>query len=175
MRKPRYLSEIKSANGKAFIRADDTGAIVQFTDNNNKAHRFRVDSNGLELMLYDIVVATGNGSLLTWNLPIQDLTGAVISRWPAVVSGADLTTLSGSALAPTSGLHCVDIAGTPAVTSISPSGWTPVGGDIVHFVPIQAFTWTTAGNIGRTGTAVVGKLITFMYAQSGGKWWPSYF
>lgn len=44
----------------------------------------------------------------------------------------------------------------------------------ITLLPTSAFTWTAAGNIALAGTAVVGKLLDFLYNPVTGKWYPSY-
>lgn len=64
------------------------------------------------------------------------------------------------------------VTGTNAIT-----GWTiPVGftGGSFTVIPDGAFTWTTAGNIGLAGTAVVSRALTFTWDSVAGKFYPSY-
>jgi hypothetical protein len=66
----------------------------------------------------------------------------------------------------------VRITGATAIVNItvpSVSGFSTV----IFVIPVGIFTWTAAGNIGLAGTAVVGKLIVFVYSKSQGKWYPS--
>lgn len=64
------------------------------------------------------------------------------------------------------------VTGTAAVTGFN----VPVGGFMSSFsiIPDGAFTWTTAGNIALAGTAVVNKLLTFVWDVTNSKWIPSY-
>lgn len=63
------------------------------------------------------------------------------------------------------------ISGTNAITGFTnPAGIQP--GFTISIVPSGVFTWTAAGNIALAGTAVVNKLLQFIW--SGTKWVPSY-
>lgn len=62
------------------------------------------------------------------------------------------------------------VSGALAITGITvPNGWQP--GMSISVIPDGTFTWTTATNIALAGTAVVNKLIIFVW--SGSKWVPS--
>jgi len=79
-----------------------------------------------------------------------------------VPSVAGVLTLPGDAL-------IYAISGALAITGIT----VPYVGfqGMIILVPQAAFTWTAATNIGLAGTAVIGKIIIFVY--DGTKWWPS--
>jgi hypothetical protein len=64
------------------------------------------------------------------------------------------------------------VTGTAAVTGFT----IPVGfmGGSFTIIPDGAFTWTTAGNIGLAGTAVVSRTLTFTWEVNAGKFYPSY-
>jgi len=63
------------------------------------------------------------------------------------------------------------VSGTNAITGITlPAGAAP--GFTLAFEPTGVFTWTTATNIILAGTAVVGKVLYFVW--NGAKWVPSY-
>ncbi len=64
------------------------------------------------------------------------------------------------------------MTGTMAITGFT----LPVGfsGGCFTTVADDAFTWTTAGNIGDAGTAVALSTITFCYDTSAGKWYASH-
>jgi len=65
------------------------------------------------------------------------------------------------------------VSGTAAVTGFTaPVGWTGVGSFCT--VPTGAYTFTTAGNIGLAGTAVVGRVLCFTWHATASKWYPSY-
>lgn len=61
------------------------------------------------------------------------------------------------------------ISGTAAITgfTVPYPGFT----GFLILIPLAAFTWTTATNIGLAGTAVIGKAIIMVF--DGTKWWPS--
>lgn len=86
----------------------------------------------------------------------------------SVVDGA--TIASAATIAPTKAIHRV--SGTTAIDTITVP-FTGFSGP-VYLVPTGVFTWTTNGNIGLAGTAVVGKVIVFVYVPSQDKWYPSY-
>jgi hypothetical protein len=65
------------------------------------------------------------------------------------------------------------VNGTAAVTGFTiPVGCnaTAVGGCSFTIIPDAAFTWTTAGNIATTGTAVANLAITFRWDATNSKW-----
>jgi hypothetical protein len=63
------------------------------------------------------------------------------------------------------------VSGTSAITGITlPAGAQP--GFTLQVEPTGVFTWTTATNIILAGTAVVGKILYFVW--DGAKWVPSY-
>jgi hypothetical protein len=63
------------------------------------------------------------------------------------------------------------VSGTNAITGITlPNGTQP--GFRLSIVPSGVFTWTAAGNIALAGTAVVNKVLDFVW--NGTKWVPSY-
>lgn len=69
------------------------------------------------------------------------------------------------------------MSGTAAIDTLTPATGISSGSStaqIVHIIPTGAFTWTTAGNIAIAGTAVVGRLLTFVYSKATSKWYPSY-
>ena len=75
-------------------------------------------------------------------------------------------TVPAGTIVPTGNIFLTD-TGTAAATSITlPHGWAP--GMCITIIPGGAFTWTTAGNIRATGTAVAGKATFFCW--DGAKW-----
>lgn len=63
------------------------------------------------------------------------------------------------------------VSGANAITGFTnPAGLQP--GFVISLVPSGTFTWTAAGNIAIAGTAVVNKLLQFMW--NGSKWIPNY-
>ena len=63
------------------------------------------------------------------------------------------------------------VSGTEAITGLT----VPYDGfaGAIFVIPTGIFTWTTATNIGLAGTAVVGKVIIFVYDPYAAKWYPS--
>lgn len=89
----------------------------------------------------------------------------------ATPSQATVTVASAAAAILPSGPYFT-VSGTSAVTGFT----VPVGGLFASFsiTPSGVFTWTTAGNIGLAGTAVVGKVLTFTWDFTSSKYLPSY-
>lgn len=85
------------------------------------------------------------------------------SATATVASAAGLITPSGPLLS---------VSGTAAITGFT----VPVGGIGASFsiIPTGNFTFTTANNIGLAGTAVTGRVLTFIYDTSAAKYYPSY-
>src|SRR5262245_1099464 len=80
-----------------------------------------------------------------------------------------VTVASAGTLAPQS--FITNVSGTAAVANITP----PVTGQhMLAFVPSGAFTTTTAGNIAKASTAVVGQVLLLFYDPNTGKYSPSY-
>ncbi len=93
-----------------------------------------------------------------WNNPssIKGVTAAVASAAGAILPSGPL-------------FH---VTGALAVTGFTiPLGFA--GGSFT-IIPDGAFTWTTAGNIGLAGTAVVGRTLVFTWDSGAGKFYPSY-
>ncbi len=65
------------------------------------------------------------------------------------------------------------ISGTAAIVTINVPAALPDGGTI-SLIPDGAFTWTTAGNLVSTGTAVAGKTLVFTFDKTTNKLYPSY-
>lgn len=82
----------------------------------------------------------------------------------------DETIASAATISPSQEL--VRVSGTTAIDTITVP-YTGGFSTVLYVVPTGVFTWTTNGNIGLAGTAVVGKLIVFTYVKSQGKWYPS--
>lgn len=86
-----------------------------------------------------------------------------------VVLGSTMASTAGTLGAFTGTVFTV--SGTNAITGFTnPAGLAP--GFRVGIVPSGVFTWTAAGNIAIAGTAVVNKLLEFVW--NGSKWIPSY-
>jgi hypothetical protein len=96
-------------------------------------------------------------------------------QWVNTNGAVGLPTL-GSTVASTAGVIAATgtvfkVSGTAAITGITaPAGIAP--GFTLAIEPTGAFTWTTATNIILAGTAVVGKILYFVW--DGAKWVPSY-
>lgn len=86
----------------------------------------------------------------------------------AEVLGATVASPAG-VLAPSGNIF--KVSGTNAITGITvPAG--AIAGFTIAIEPTGIFTWTTATNIAVAGTAVVGKILYFVW--DGAKWAPSY-
>lgn len=85
------------------------------------------------------------------------------------VIGATMASTAGVLGLPT-GTY-VKISGTNAITGITLPAGAAVG-FVLSVEPTGIFTWTTATNIILAGTAVVGKILYFVW--NGAKWVPSY-
>lgn len=86
--------------------------------------------------------------------------------------GTDLA--SASTITPTNAIHRV--TGTTTIVNISVPDVFNDGentGGHITIIPTEIFSWTTAGNIGLAGTAVVGKAIIFTYIPGIHRWYPS--
>jgi hypothetical protein len=66
------------------------------------------------------------------------------------------------------------VTGTTAIVTIATTNIATGSTQQINIVPTGIFTWTTAGNIGLAGTAVVGKVLTFTWMPTQSKWYPSY-
>lgn len=87
---------------------------------------------------------------------------------PAVL-GSTMASTAGVLGLPTGTI--LTVSGTNAITGITlPAGAQP--GFRLSIVPSGVFTWTAATNISLAGTAVVNKLLEFVW--NGSKWVPSY-
>jgi hypothetical protein len=82
------------------------------------------------------------------------------------IQGADIA--SAATITITHMVHY--ITGTAAIVTIN-LPWPTFGG-IVWLVAAGAFTWTAAGNIMGTGTAVADKAHGFLWVPSKQKWYP---
>lgn len=84
------------------------------------------------------------------------------------VQGVGHTILpSATTLTPTYPIH--KVSGTATVQSIqAPPGFTGP----LFLIPMGSWGWGTAGNIGLSGTAIVGRLLILVY--DGQVWYPSY-
>jgi hypothetical protein len=114
----------------------------------------------------------------------QWLCSTITNTWvpgfnnPLVANAAGPTTavasVAGSTLPSGPLFH---VTGTNAITGwTAPVGCnaTAVGACSFTVIPDAVFTWTSAGNIGLAGTAVVNKALTFIWDAKNSKWIPSY-
>jgi hypothetical protein len=82
------------------------------------------------------------------------------------------TIASATTIAPTKPITF--ISGTTAVVNITAPSPISAGGGTVILIPTGAFTWTAAGNIAVSGTAVVNRALSLTYDVTTTKWYPSY-
>lgn len=106
---------------------------------------------------------------------IYDCMGVTTSGQWVQVNGNGASVL-GSTVASPAGVmtatgNVFKVSGTNAITGITlPAG--AAAGFTLQIEPTGVFTWTTATNIILAGTAVVGKILYFVW--DGAKWVPSY-
>lgn len=82
------------------------------------------------------------------------------------------TVASAATTATTTGF--VIITGTTAINTISSTGIPAGTSGCIQVLPQGLFTYTTAGNIGLAGSAVVGRILLFCFDTGSNKFWPSY-
>lgn len=87
----------------------------------------------------------------------------------AKVWGAIVASVAGQITLPA---RYQQVSGALAVTGIALPRANFAG--LITCLPTGAFTWTAAGNIIVAGTAVVGRMLDFLYFPPTGKWYPSY-
>jgi hypothetical protein len=92
-----------------------------------------------------------------------------------VAIGSPIT--AASSISPTTRLF--HVTGTTQINTlvVPSSGGCSAGegnGCQISVIPDAAFTYGTSGNIAASGTAVIGKLLTFTLDNSTAKWYPSY-
>jgi len=118
---------------------------------------------------------TGTGSAVFATSPT--FTGTTVSA-NITYSGLIATTAaaptiaSAATIAPTT--PNVFISGTAAIVTITAPAPISAGGGRITLIPTGAFTWTTAGNIAVSGTAVVSRALDMVYDATTTKWYPSY-
>jgi hypothetical protein len=122
-----------------------------------------------------IVGGTGSGVQFFAGSQWDCLGVTTAGMW--VMTSDNGTGVLGSTMASTAGTlgaftgTILTVSGALAVTGFTnPAGVQP--GWRVSIVPSGTFTWTAANNIILAGTAVVGKLLEFVW--NGAKWVPSY-
>lgn len=106
---------------------------------------------------------------------IYDCLGVTTAGQWVRVDSNDKTVLGSTVASPAGVLtptgSVFKVSGTNAITGITlPAGAQP--GFTLQIEPTGVFTWTTATNIILAGTAVVGKILYFVW--DGAKWVPSY-
>jgi len=106
----------------------------------------------------NLINRDGAGAIVL-NITLQNTTSATTT---AIASAASISVQNGGQI-----FH---VSGTTAINTIEPS-LTSFRGSVT-IIPDGAFTLTTAGNIGKASTAVVGQAMTLHY--DGVKWYPSY-
>lgn len=82
-------------------------------------------------------------------------------------------TIAGNTVTPT---HTVHKVGAGLLKTLpAPNGIvTGIGGLVYRFIPTDAFTFDTSGNIGLVGTAVIGRTLDFTYSDIDNIFYPSY-
>lgn len=96
-----------------------------------------------------------------------------VPGWNNPAASASTATVASAAGAILPSGPLFTVSGTAAVTGFTiPVGFSYSGGFCV--APTGAFTWTTAGNIGLAGTAVVGRILCFTWNGTSSKFLPSY-
>ena len=121
---------------------------------------------------------TGSGALVFATSPtlVTPVLGAASAT--SLVSGLIANTAvagtiaSAATVAPTAPVTI--ISGTAAIVTITAPAPISATGGTITFIPTDAFTWTTAGNIAVAGTAVVSRALTLTYDATTVKWYPSY-
>ena len=104
---------------------------------------------------------------------LRGINGQWVPGWnnPSSISGVTAAVASAAGAILPSG-RLFHVTGTAAVTGFTiPTGMA--GGEFT-IIPDGAFTWTTAGNIGLAGTAVVSRALTFRWESALLKFFPSY-
>lgn len=126
--------------------------------------------------LISVPVVVGGSDEQSFNGSTLDCLGTT-TLGQYVTTSNNLIQALGASMASTAGTlgaftgTVLPISGTNAITGFTnPAGITP--GFTISIVPSGVFTWTAAGNIALAGTAVVNKILQFVW--SGSKWVPSY-
>jgi hypothetical protein len=122
-----------------------------------------------------VTTSTGTGNTVLSASPT--FTGTTVSAnithsGLIATTAAAPTIASAATIAPTTSI--VFISGTAAVVTITAPAPIASGGGRVTLIPTGAFTWTTAGNIAVSGTAVVSRALDMVYYVTTTKWYPSY-
>ena len=151
-----FLGTPSSANLAAAVTGETgTGALVFATSPTLVTPILGVPTSG------DITNCTGSPTFT--NVKYSDL---------LATTAAAPTIASATTIAPTKPITF--ISGTTAVVTITAPSPISAGGGSIILIPTGAFTWTAAGNIAISGTAVVSKALTLVYDVTTTKWYPSY-
>lgn len=117
------------------------------------------------------VLGTPASGVLTNCTGSPTLTDVKYSGLVATTTAAP-TIASATTIAPTKPITF--ISGTTAIVTITAPSPISAGGGSIVLIPTGVFTWTNAGNIAISGTAVVSKALTLVYDVTTTKWYPSY-
>lgn len=142
--------------GNAFLAYDPHGACTA----------------GTGLFLYSPIVNVNTGN--QWLC--STVTGTVVPGFgnSAAFPGVTAVVASAAGAVTPSGL-LFHITGALAITGFTlPVGFSPMAGATICAVPDGAFTTTTAGNIGKASTGVVGVTLCWTYDPNSTKFYPSY-
>jgi hypothetical protein len=122
-----------------------------------------------------VTASTGTGNNVLSASPT--FTGTIVSAnitYSGLIAttAAAPTVASAATIAPTKPI--VFVSGTAAIDTITAPTPIASGGGRITLIPTGAFTWTTAGNIALSGTAVVSRALDLIYDVTTTKWYPSY-
>lgn len=122
-----------------------------------------------------VTASTGSGNNVLSASPT--FTGTIVSAnithsGLVATTAAAPTIASATTIAPTTSI--VFVSGTTAVVTITAPTPIASGGGRITIIPTGAFTWTNAGNIAISGTAVVSRALDMVYDVTTTKWYPSY-
>ena len=142
----------------------ETGSNAFYVNNQDRTNT--AGDKALSL-LYGTFNTTAATQTLAINgtLAVSEITGTRAAA-TTIASGASPT------IAPTKSITF--ISGTSAITTITAIAPFTNGGGTITLIPINAFTWTTAGNIAVAGTAVPFRALTMTYDSGTSLWYPSY-
>lgn len=126
-------------------------------------------------LAYVPVIVGGNVDQAMNGTALDCLGTTTLGQWATTstnfmqVLGATMASTAGTLGALTGTI--LTVSGTNAITGFTnPAGVQP--GFTISITPSGVFTWTAAGNIALAGTAVVNKILQFVW--NGSKWVPSY-
>lgn len=84
---------------------------------------------------------------------------------------APTLTISANVITPT---RPISFLGAGLVKTITAPALFSIGGGSIRIIPTAAFTWDATANIAVAGTAVVSRVVEFVYDSVTTKWYPSY-